>query len=699
MMKITNYCLPHLAIVSFGLALLASIVLLKEALIFSIISSSILLIIGKVWSAYKRPNLTYFFSGNLMKNIGALCLALMIVPQSMSSGLLNSMVNLLFAGSVMWLFTANHKKTTWSIQVFISIALLVSVSFIYQQSLEYALLGFVILVVGIFALFQTQHHFLQSDVNEPLTSNFGLKSFSIMIFIGVVGSGLLFIVMPSLTPFWKLPQQKVTPTGLSDSMTPGDIANVAKSSRLAFRAEFANATNPSHADMYWRVLTMEEFDGKSWRQAERRKTTKSRRDEIDKAALEQLTQSADQPLNYSVIAEPNQRSWLYSYGTSFSNNQDIFLLKDTRLIRNKNVTQRLKYDAKRLAKDNALALTESDVAINTRLPSSAQPKDKSSATSLLKTKQLADALWLKAKGNIEEYNLLILNYFTEQKFTYSLSPPRLSGDHVDQFLFVTRTGFCAHFASAHAVLLRLKGIPARVVTGYHGGEFNPNGNYFNVYDSSAHAWVEYSANKLNWQRTDPTAAVSPTRISQGIDQALSLTNQATNDALSIVKQTPWLNMLRQHIQSLDYYWTVWVLDFDQTKRQNFISSMTQNLKWHHLLLVIIAIIVMLLGWFTFSKLRSRRTMSLTEKLIKKLYKQLSHKAGDSELSAYSDHAQNNQIPAFSSLTLMQHKSLLIDKYPQFNTEINEIISAFNHFLYAKNSSLTYQYLSNKIASI
>jgi len=725
------YRFPTLALAIFGCNLILCIVLLNEALLWQTISLASLLLVFKTVCLSYVPNKVESLHSNWIKNIGAILLALVVLPELGSAGLLNSMVNLLFSGAVMWWFTANHHRTAWGTQLLVGITLLASVSLIYQQSLEYALLVFITISASIVGLYQIQqfeyrstnnspNHVINNSINSLAIKNsansqtkndagiFTIDSssntskqenaylpphFFTMTVVCLLGATVMFVVMPSLSPFWKLPQQKVTPTGISDSMTPGDIANVAKSSRLAFRAEFSEAKNPPHAELYWRVLTMEEFNGKTWRQSDSKKWTQNKQAKtLNSFLVNTSTQAWGEKAtlgNYSIVAEPNQQPWLYSLGTSTSDDSNIYLTLDNRLIRNTKVTQRIKYSATQYSQynKNALALTQEDIANNVKLPS----------FGLSRTQVLSDELWQQAKGDAERYNRVILEYLATSGFQYSLSPPTLSGDHIDNFLFDVKVGFCAHFASAHAVLLRLKNIPARIITGYHGGEYNPNGNYFNIYDSSAHAWVEFSSDNKQWQHADPTSVVSPLRISEGLEQALNVFDETTDSNINIVKQTPWLNTLRQHLQSLDYYWTVFVLDFDQQKRDNLISSLVAKLSFMKVAILVVTIGVLLGSWYLFITIKNKPKLPTSQKLLKRLYLRLARSESHTAFNKNADTKGNyRNWYANQNLTLAQHQVLLQSLYPHRSEDVVSIIKTISIFLYSKNYSGSYKDVCNKI---
>ena len=156
-----------------------------------------------------------------------------------------------------------------------------------------------------------------------------------------------------------------------------------------------------------------------------------------------------------------------------------------------------------------------------------------------------------------------------------LEPPPVGSDIVDDFLFETRSGFCAHYAGAMTFVLRAAGIPARVVAGYQGGEVNPAGNYLSVRQFDAHAWVEYWQAGQGWTSVDPTFAVAPERIEQGLEQALSGEQSFLADSpLSPLRyrQVAWLNQLRLGWDDLNHGWQRWVLGYQGAQQLQLLQQ-------------------------------------------------------------------------------------------------------------------------------
>ncbi|WP_095095579.1 DUF3488 and transglutaminase-like domain-containing protein [Pseudomonas sp. Irchel 3A5] len=354
---------------------------------------------------------------------------------------------------------------------------------------------------------------------------------------------LLFLFFPRLEPLWSLPQpSNKGQTGLSDSMAPGDMAELSKSAALVFRASF-DGPIPARNQLYWRSLTLEQFDGRRWSQSLRAQTVQ----------MPQWQKRGDS-LSYSIVMEPSGRPWLSSLDVAESNLGDVRQMNDFRLQRRRPVEQSLLYnvtswpDATREAQ-----LSENIQRQDLQLPAKGNPQARQWASDLLRRHPQPDGLVQT-----------MLDYFAREPYHYTLKPPTLGPDSIDDFLFESRRGFCAHYAGAMTFVLRAAGIPARVVAGYQGGELNPDGQYLTVRQFDAHAWVEYWQPGVGWRSVDPTAAVAPQRIEQGLEQALAADEAFLADSpMSALRyrHVPWINSLRLSWDNLNYGWQRWVLGY------------------------------------------------------------------------------------------------------------------------------------------
>ncbi|MCO3926599.1 DUF3488 domain-containing protein [Pseudomonas aeruginosa] len=364
---------------------------------------------------------------------------------------------------------------------------------------------------------------------------------------------LLFLFFPRLGPLWSLPMPgNKGVTGLSESMAPGDIAELGRSAELAFRVSFEGAP-PPREQLYWRALTMERFDGRRWAQ-------------VPQWSGEDAMhwQKRGPELRYDVIMQPSSQSWLFALDVAQTDQTDTRLMSDFHLQRRQPVEQRLFYRVSSWPQ----ALRESSIDPrmrwrNLQLPMHGNPRARALAEQLRQAHAQPQALVAA-----------LLQRFNREPFAYTLKPPATGADGVDDFLFDTRSGFCAHYAGAMAFVLRAAGIPARVVAGYQGGELNPAGNYLLVHQFDAHAWVEYWQPEQGWLSVDPTYQVAPERIEQGLEQALAGDSEYLADApLSPLRYRglPWLNDMRLAWDSLNYGWQRWVLAYQGEQQGAFLQ--------------------------------------------------------------------------------------------------------------------------------
>ena len=316
----------------------------------------------------------------------------------------------------------------------------------------------------------------------------------------------LFFILPRLGPLWSMNISTQAGTiGLSDSMSPGDIAELGKSDELAFRVKFLDA-EPNVKQLYWRALVLDYFDGEQWSQSYKPKVNwKSPRKDID---VQEYSTS------YDVMMEPHEQRWLFSLGLSIPITRDIGVREDGLLIAKKKIHNPWLYRAKsnfesRLNKES---LSKKDQSAYLQLPKSGDERSREFAKQL-KSQVQSPLLMVEA----------LKQFIGTRNFFYTLSPGTLDSDSsIDEFLFDTQKGFCAHFAGSIVYLLRAADIPARVVLGYQGAEDNPVAGFYSVYQYNAHAWVELWVEGRGWLRIDPTAWVAPERIEQGVESALKM---------------------------------------------------------------------------------------------------------------------------------------------------------------------------------
>ena len=374
---------------------------------------------------------------------------------------------------------------------------------------------------------------------------------------------VLFILVPRVAPMWSMPlgggQAR---TGMSDTMSPGQVSSLTESSALAFRVEFQGPPPPPR-ERYWRGLTYSYFDGTTWSQARPRgwrdrDTLYRGRGAAPPWYQSLLAARGDAAgYRYRVIMEPSQRRWLYALAVPFTDLDGMGLARDWRLVADHAVDTALGYRVHSVpaARAGALTLEQAERDLMLSLPEGGNPR----------ARALAEQWRRQYRDNSARVNAA-LGYFRQRPFHYTLQPPRLSGDTVDGFLFGTRRGFCEHYASAFTFLMRAAGVPARVVAGYQGGEMNA-GEYLQVRQYDAHAWAEVWLSGQGWVRVDPTGAVAPERVELGLRGALQRAGDGADAALGGIGRLPLLFQLRQWVDYLDFNWQKWVLGYRQDQQR------------------------------------------------------------------------------------------------------------------------------------
>lgn len=378
-------------------------------------------------------------------------------------------------------------------------------------------------------------------------------------------------------PLWHIPDDgHSAESGLSDSMSPGDIDQLALSDDVAFRVHFATATPPPQ-ELYWRGLVMHDFDGRTWR-----------RSYFNSASAPAL-QPQGPAYRYTVSLEPHWHRWIFTLDwPSQWDSAAGTLTSDYTLVRRDPVTRPIDVTATSFTRvQSPTTLSEAARRRDTRLPPNGNPR----------TLQLAQNM-RGAHPDDMEYLRAVLALFTQQPFYYTLTPPKLAGDSVDEFLFDTRRGFCGHYASAFATLMRAAGIPAHVVTGYQGGTFNRFADYWIVRQSDAHAWTEVWIEGRGWLRIDPTSAIAPNRVERGADDALSADEPL---ASRWQRRSPWLADARLRLDALRQIWRERILFFDQDSQQQMLAWLNiPEPDGQKLVLVLAAAMTVVLCWLTWS---------------------------------------------------------------------------------------------------
>jgi transglutaminase-like putative cysteine protease len=355
-----------------------------------------------------------------------------------------------------------------------------------------------------------------------------------------------FLLFPRLaSPLWGIPETTLdSRSGLSDSMAPGSIQSLFMDDSPAFRAEF-QGDPPAREELYWRGPVFWIFDGLTWKRSYYGRNIAAR----------DLPGPGPRSWDYTVQLEPNERKWLFALDYPATIPPDAKLTLDYQLLRRSPVTQLIQYGI--ISNPDFVDMPELSVALRRHaldLPGEFNPR----------TRALVEE-WRQETPDDRAFIQRTLRHFNQENFYYSLNAPLLGRDSVDEFLFDSRTGFCEHYASSFAVMMRLAGIPARVVTGYMGGWYNELGNYVLVRQSDAHAWTEVWLDGSGWTRVDPTAAVSPERVRGGSLLALSAPRH--------VLDFGWLRQARNHFDIIQQRWNDYVIEYGSGRQARLFTSL------------------------------------------------------------------------------------------------------------------------------
>ncbi|MGE3161754.1 MAG: DUF3488 and DUF4129 domain-containing transglutaminase family protein [Burkholderiales bacterium] len=439
---------------------------------------------------------------------------------------------------------------------------LVMTNLLYTQSIPTALLMAVALVAVTAALV---------GMSAPLRSlRANLRTAGTLLVHAAPAALVLFLLFPRVQgPLWGLPQDAYAAmTGLSDSMSPGTVSQLAQSDAIAFRAEFEDEPPPPQ-DRYWRGPVLWDFDGRTWR--------------MGMGWIADFAAPAGaERYDYVVTLEPHNRTWMFVLESVARLPVRSRITNDGMVVAHGPVRARLRYDAASLARVAPGAPEGASSLMRAlALPERGNPR----ARELART-------WRREGAEPREILKRAVDHFRGSGFAYTLDPQLLGPDSVDEFLFETREGFCEHFASAFVFLLRAAGVPARVITGYQGGEVNYVDRIITVRQSDAHAWAEAYLPGEGWLRVDPTAAAIPGRVMSGLARAV---REGDPVPLLMRPQLEWLRGLRSNWEALVHRWNVWVLGYGVDRQRDLMSRIgMRDADWRKLTVAMASV----LGGFT-----------------------------------------------------------------------------------------------------
>lgn len=496
---------------------------------------------------------------------------------------------------------------------------LVLTNFFYAQGIGTAIL----MVAAVLALLTTQISFGFTGAVPPLRARLALGA-RMLLFAAPLAVAL-FVMFPRLGgPLWSMPGSGAGggTSGLSERMAPGQMSSLAMSEEPAFRVRFEGAV-PDKAKLYWRGLVLDAFDGTAW----------TRGGSLPARAGVSLRVRGE-PVRYALTLEPSDTRWLFTLdmpghlpevdGYHSQASHQLELSSDRPL------AQRVRY-AMTSYPDYTLdgdgALDEPNQWL--LLPYGYNPR------------ALAAGLALRKLPEPAQRVDAVLRHFRQQPFSYTLEPPRLGRHSVDEFLYGTRAGFCEHYSGAFVFLMRAAGIPARVVTGYQGGELNPIDGYVTVRQSDAHAWAEVWLRGRGWVRVDPTAAVAPERVRRNLASAVERPAPFGIDALRGLSlfhpgEDSLVARLRNALGAVNNGWNQWVLNYTPERQRGVMDSLQAALSdWHVVGPLSLALLLLLLARIFYRRREIDPIEAVYSELCKRLARMGLARAADEGPTAYA----------------------------------------------------------------
>ena len=391
-----------------------------------------------------------------------------------------------------------------------------------------------------------------------------------LMLLGAPVMAALFLLFPRIAPLWGLPNDTLARSGLAGDMQVGRMAALALDDGIALRVRFdlPKGKPPPQSALYFRGPVLADFDGRTWRALDDMAQGGMWRRVSSSAAL----QVSGTPLRYEVTLEPHQQNWLLLIDAapappSLPEGVQATMSPELLWRTNRPVMSVLRYRAESYLQFRHGPLQRNPTLHTyTELPAGFNPRTRALAAQLRAQTQLAPgadpapALLQAALARLRTGG-----------YRYTLEPGVFGAHSADEFWFDRKQGFCEHIASAFVVLLRAMGLPARIVTGYQGGEVNPVDGYWTVRQSDAHAWTEVWLAGQGWVRVDPTAAVAPGRV--GSFARLQAPAGAFATAVNTVISPGMVQQLRAVWEAMNNGWNQWVLNYTQGRQLDLLRSL------------------------------------------------------------------------------------------------------------------------------
>lgn len=496
---------------------------------------------------------------------------------------------------------AFETRTKRDLIILFNFALFVAASsFLYSQSFIMTFGILLCLFSCLIGLYRIQtSEFEQDAQSQESALRQDAKHVGVFVLYALPFFVLLFIFFPRLPPMWHIPiPENKGITGMSDSMSPGDLAELSQSTALAFRIIGDVSKLPPRAELYWRALVLDEYDGHTW--------TSSIVNQQPQLASSQNISSLPGGWDYQYLAADPSVRWIMGLEKSIPLERRYYSRYDWGIVPRR-LTQRVEPIPLRWLGsqvESSYLNTTYLQQINTQTIAQIDPQ----------TQALAARLIRQSQGKPQRYIQHVLDWYRHNQFVYTLTPGRLGENRLDEFLFQTRRGFCEHYAASFVMLMRYAGIPARIVAGYQGGSLAPDGQSWEVRQLDAHAWTEVWIDQ-QWQRIDPTAIIAPQRIDEGMQNMLTQDATVWGEGRSRPIHSLWLTKLRVWNDFASYQWQSKVVGYNADSQRGWMSKLGLHSNYAAVWMLIISLLLVLIGYLLWMYYRDYQQQSVLQQAI------------------------------------------------------------------------------------
>lgn len=547
--------------------------------------------------------------------------------------------------------------------------------FLAAGSFLFSTSPFAIIVVILFCIGITSAMFILTSPNA-FENKEAIKQAGWMMVKAIPLAALLFFFFPRIqADFGFLPGQDETQSdGIGNELSAGDFSNRSFSNELAFRVEF-DGEKPDTANLYWRNKTMVAENNFRWQVDKETQNTQRTISDDNSSDLAVF--------RYQILQEASKDKYL-SVLDYVGHAEQGKLLADFSVLKNSKIEGAFSYNA--WSSNPAIQNTKKLENRAYYLQSNTKPSKR--INNLINS-------WRQQTSNKQQLVDLVLNYFNQQPFKYSLLPPALGrSNQVDEFLFETKTGYCEHYASVFTLLMRWMDIPSRIVVGFQGGEWNDKGNYYVIRYSDAHAWSEVWLEGKGWVRADPTAMIAPERIEFGMEALFALwddnqlqtniTGRALSDLLQPKGVNKSIQSLQQTLANISYQWNKWIVNYNLETQKALLQSIGLNTKYYlrNLILIMLISCSLLIAFYFWRLMPKQKALDETEKLYQQFCTILAEKGLNKNTSegAYSFAKRAAQHFPQSAADIQRITQYYInqryEKYPKAIDDYKQLVNEF-----------------------